>query len=281
MALTSHILASGPGWKVQDTVCISGPRDRRFEEQHAEVCLAAVTHGTFQYRTSGGSAVLAPGGVMLGNSGACFECGHDHSTGDRCLAFHFAPEMLETVVATIPGARTCSFAVPSLPPLAALLPLFAEVEAARDHADAAEWEEMALRVVGSVVATLTDSSKRKVRKPTGRDERRVSQAVRLIEMHSHENLTLQGLAREVATSPYHFLRTFRLTVGMTPHQYLLRTRLNRAAIRIRMSQDPISAIAFDAGFGDLSTFNRRFRRLMGCSPSTYRAQRSRIGLAWP
>ena len=79
------------------------------------------------------------------------------------------------------------------------------------------------------------------------------------------------LAREAGMSPYHFLRTFRQVAGVTPHQYVLRTRLNRAAVRLRTCGEPISAIAFDAGFGDLSTFNRRFRRLMGCSPGAYRA----------
>ena len=72
-------------------------------------------------------------------------------------------------------------------------------------------------------------------------------------------------------SPYHFLRTFRQVVGMTPHQFVLRTRMHRAAVRLRRSDAPVSAVAFDAGFNDLSTFNRRFRRLMGVSPSVYRA----------
>jgi AraC family transcriptional regulator len=73
-------------------------------------------------------------------------------------------------------------------------------------------------------------------------------------------------------SPYHFLRTFRAVVGMTPHQFILHTRLNRAAIRLRRTSESISAIAFATGFGDLSTFNRRFQRVMGQSPSAYRSR---------
>jgi AraC family transcriptional regulator len=59
-------------------------------------------------------------------------------------------------------------------------------------------------------------------------------------------------------------------VGMTPHQYVLRTRLHRAALLLRRTDQPVAGIAFDCGFGDLSTFNRRFRRVMGASPSDYR-----------
>jgi AraC family transcriptional regulator len=54
---------------------------------------------------------------------------------------------------------------------------------------------------------------------------------------------------------------------------VLRTRLHRAAVRLRRSRESVAAIAFDAGFNDLSTFNRRFRRVMGVSPSAYRIAR--------
>ncbi len=134
MALNSHLLASGPGWSVSDIVCYAGPRDRLFEEQHGSVCIAAVTAGTFRYRTTVGGAVLAPGAVLLGNHGTCFECGHEHSTGDRCLSFHFTPEHVEAIVAAVPGARRTAFTVPRLPPLPSLVPLLAMAEAARDEA---------------------------------------------------------------------------------------------------------------------------------------------------
>jgi hypothetical protein len=82
-----HLLASGPGWRVEDVVCSAGPHDRPFEEQHDLVCVAAVTRGTFQYRTPDGRATLLPGALMLGNPGACFECGHEHGVG--IVAYRF------------------------------------------------------------------------------------------------------------------------------------------------------------------------------------------------
>ena len=47
-------------------------------------------------------------------------------------------------------------------------------------------------------------------------------------------------------------------------------RLRRAAVRLRRTSDSISAIAYEAGFNDLSTFNRRFRRIMGMTPGAWR-----------
>jgi AraC family transcriptional regulator len=278
MTMRSHTLARGPGWCVLDLLCNAGPRDRPFEEQHETVCIAAVTHGTFQYRSTEGRALLVPGGLLLGNHGRCFECGHEHGTGDRCISFHFAPEYWEAVIRAVPGARTATFPVPCLPPSPPLIPLVATVEAACRDRSSVELEELALRLAGVVTAVLAGTD-RGVRPPSRRDERRISDAVRRIEAEAHEPLeeplSLTTLAREVAISPYHFLRTFRQVVGMTPHQFVLRTRLHRAAVRLRRPEESISAIAFDAGFNDLSTFNRRFRRIIGASPSAYRTRR------WP
>jgi AraC-like DNA-binding protein len=270
MSLTSRMLASGPGWGVSDVICTAGPHDRPFEERHDTASIAAVTAGTFQYRTGGGRAVLAPGGILLGDAGACFECGHEHGTGDRCLAFSFAPALLESIVSGVPGARRAAFGVPHLPPVPALMPLLAAAEAARDGEDAVELEELALRLAAAVAATLADGAQ-PAAAPSRRDERRISDALCRIEGEAHEPLALADLAHEAGMSRYHFLRTFRQVAGMTPHQLVLRTRLHRAAVRLRTSDEPISTIAFDAGFGDLSTFNRRFRRLMGCSPGAWRA----------
>ena len=270
MALNRRILASDAAWRVADVVCTCGPHDRPFEEQHESVCVAAVTEGLFQYRGTRGAAVLAPGALLLGNQRDCFTCGHEHSSGDRCVSFNFTPQFMERVVAWVPGARQLEFTIPALPPLPELLPIAVAAEAARSEADRAELEELALRVAGAVATVLARATARG-RAPSRRDERRIAAALRQIEMQADAPLSLVELARGAAMSPYHFLRTFRAVVGMTPHQFVLHTRMRRAAVRLRRTDDSISAIALDAGFNDLSTFNRRFHRIMAVSPSAYRA----------
>ncbi|UCI05541.1 helix-turn-helix transcriptional regulator [Mesorhizobium sp. B1-1-8] len=273
MTTTAKTLASGQGWQVSDVVCTAAAGDRPFEEEHCSFCVAAVTSGTFRYRTRQGTAVLAPGAILLGNPGACYECGHEHGAGDRCLSFHFAPAYMEHVVADVPGAKKLGFGAARLPPLPALAPLLAEAEAARETGDGDALEELGLRIAGAVVAAASGSTKAD-RAPSRRDQKRVAEAVRRIELDADQPLSLAELAGETATSPYHFLRTFKHVAGLTPYQFLLRTRLHRAAVRLRTSNEAISAIAFDAGFNDLSTFNRRFRREMGEPPGAYRARRS-------
>src|SRR3546814_10002889 len=77
--LTSRPVAAGDSWIVREIICRAGPEQRAFEERHETVSISAVLGGTFRYRTEAGTALLHPGALLLGQAGACFECGHDHS----------------------------------------------------------------------------------------------------------------------------------------------------------------------------------------------------------
>jgi transcriptional regulator GlxA family with amidase domain len=99
---------------------------------------------------------------------------------------------------------------------------------------------------------------------------RVTAAVRRIERDPDDALSLRSLAREARLSPYHFLRTFERLTGVTPHQYVLRVRLRRAATALATEPAKVLDVALDSGFGDLSNFNRAFRAEFGVSPRVYR-----------
>jgi AraC family transcriptional regulator len=268
--MSSRILASGAGWRVSDVVCTAGPADRAFEEQHGSMCIALVTGGTFEYRAAQGAALMSPGSLLLGNVGTCFECGHTHGRGDRCLSFQFSPEFLEQIVSSVPGARKLSFSAARLPPLPALLPAIFEAHSMRgEQDDDFRFYELTVRLTGAVCASL-NSLPKSHRVPSSRDERRVARAVRRIDANPGERLSLDELAAEAASSPWHFLRVFGQVVGVTPGQYILRERLRRAAARLRNTDAGIASIALECGFGDLSTFNRHFRRAWGASPGAFR-----------
>lgn len=144
------------------------------------------------------------------------------------------------------------------------------ISAAEAADDELGFEEAALRVAAAAV-TVESGATEAVRNP--RHERRVTEALRRLEAEPEEPVTLRQLAHDVAMSPYHFLRTFNVISGVTPYQFVLAQRLRRAAVRLRRTTDPISAIAYETGFNDLSTFNRRFRRIMGVTPGCWRASR--------
>src|SRR4030095_15634059 len=79
-----YLLARGDGWTVSDVICTAGPNDRAFEEQHSQMCIAAVISGSFQYQSPFGRELMTPGSLLLGNVGQYFRCSHEHGVGDRC-----------------------------------------------------------------------------------------------------------------------------------------------------------------------------------------------------
>src|SRR5262249_5663387 len=86
------------------------------------------------------------------------------------------------------------------------------------------------------------------------------------DAHSHEPIDLETAAREVGLSPFHFLRLFASALGVTPHQYLVRSRLRHAAALLTDNARSITDVALDVGFGDLSNFVRTFHRAARVSP---------------
>jgi len=265
----SRVLASGCCWRLSEFVCTAGPGDRAFEERHGDMSISAVVEGTFNYRSAVGRATLHPGALLLGNAGAGFECGHDHSAGDRCISFQIAQDAFEEVAASVARRGRFRFPVAMLPASSGRLPLLARIENFAAKADPLALDGFAYGLAEDAIAAASGMALQALH-PSARDERRIGAALRHIEAHLDEALSLDALASAAATSKYHFLRMFRQIVGTTPHQYVLAQRLRRAARRLAQSTESVSAIAFEAGFGDLSTFNARFRAVFGASPTNYR-----------
>ncbi len=270
-AASPRVVARGDGWTVADVICTSGPRDRSFEEQHACYAIAVVVGGTFQYRSTLGGGVMTPGALMLGNPGQCYECGHEHGRGDRCVAFWYSPEYFERIAgeAKARGGRV-GFHASRLPVLRQFSPLVARAAAGITGSSQVVWEELAIRLAASAAAVESGSTRVDTVPPHA--AARVTRAVRTIERHADADLTLTGLARDAGLSPYHFLRTFERLTGATPHQYILRVRLRDAALRLADASGKIVDVAFDCGFGDVSNFNRAFRVEFGVTPRNWRGR---------
>lgn len=278
----SRILGQGDGWHVADVVCTCGPQDRCFEEQHPYVTIAIVVEGTFQYRGSlnhSGAAheLMTPGSLLLGNAAQYFECGHEHSSGDRCISFRYTPEYFERIVADSEiSRRQREFRMLRLPPLRPLSRTLAKACAGLVRGPNANtsWEELGVEIAAETMRLAHGSSTRVI-SASPSTLARVTRAVRVIERHADGELFLGSLAQEAGLSPYHFLRTFEQLTGLTPHQYIRRMRLRAAAMRLLSETKKVLDIALDCGFGDVSNFNRAFRAEFGLSPRKYRGQTER------
>ena len=93
--------------------------------------------------------------------------------------------------------------------------------------------------------------------------------VDFIQSHLDEDVSLLTLAEQAHVTPFHFARLFRATVGMPPHQFVLRQRIQRSIGLIKARKLPLAQIAVESGFHDQPHFTRAFRRVLGMTPAQY------------
>jgi AraC family transcriptional regulator len=130
-------------------------------------------------------------------------------------------------------------------------------------------DELGMLLAARLVTTFC-GRQRSPTEPRACDRRRAVEAALWIDASAHEPIDLESAAREFGLSPFHFLRLFARVLGVTPHQYLVRSRLRRAARLLADDARPITEVAYDVGFGDLSNFVRTFRRAAAMSPRSFR-----------
>ena len=95
-------------------------------------------------------------------------------------------------------------------------------------------------------------------------------AMRYIEAHYEEELTLQQLSAEVSMSQYHFSRIFKKECGYSPYEYIVLTRMNRAMYLLKTTDLPIKEVAQAVGYHSQSTFSAAFSNRAGLSPKKFR-----------
>jgi len=156
-----------------------------------------------------------------------------------------------------------------VPPLPELMVLGELAQAAADGETDAGLDEIGILLAARFVDTV---SQRRSRPGNARmnDRRRAVEAALWIDANCHRHIDLEGAAKEAGLSAFHFLRLFASVLGVTPHQYLVRSRLRHAARLLIDESRSITDVAFDVGFGDLSNFVRTFHRAAGVSPRGFR-----------
>ncbi|MCM1981615.1 helix-turn-helix domain-containing protein [Lyngbya confervoides] len=85
----------------------------------------------------------------------------------------------------------------------------------------------------------------------------------------HQELRLEKLAAIAQLSPYHFCRCFKQSTGLTPHQYVIRQRVDRAKELIKTGKLSLAEVAVACGFTHQSHLNRHFKRLTGVTPKNF------------
>ena len=246
-------------------ICSAGPAERPFAEQHAAWSVSYVQSGSFGCTCRGRQFELMPGSVLLGRPGDEYICTHDHHRGgDQCLAF-----FIDEAVADEIGGGNRPWETGALPPLAELIAWGELAGSSARYQRGPRVDEIGVAVATKVV-DLIGGRRRTALRPGPADRRRAIESALWIEANAAQDVDLQALSQRSGLSVYHYLRLFASVVGVTPHQFLLRCRLRRAA-RLLIDEDrPVTEIALEVGYADLSNFVRSFHRAAGVSPRAYR-----------
>ncbi|MCX4164389.1 MULTISPECIES: AraC family transcriptional regulator [Paraburkholderia] len=245
--------------------------DFRFERHyHLDYHVALVTEGVQRQGFHGETLLLTPGTIQLMPPGEV----HDgNSAGDESYTlktFRVSPQLLSGITEEITGQDrfpALGGTVLQDARLAGHLSRLHDALRAAQEAEPmevqSEWLMLLDRLFSQtrmvkphfIKGTLTSVQWQRVRD--------------YCDVHLAEKITLEELAALCALERFHFLKLFKQTVGMTPHAWLVRLRLERACALLSHPDACLTQVAQEVGFYDQSHFNRAFRQAFGVSPSKY------------
>jgi len=257
-------LLTTPSMTVSEFRCDAGPDDTPFAECRTGHSIAYVRSGSFGCHCRAGFFELVAGSLLIGAPGEEYTCTHEHVSGDVCLGFFFSEDLVDAL-----GGRRETWQIGATPPLPELMVLGELAQTAANGNSDLGLDEIGQILAGRFVDVVSGKA-RKPATPTARDRRRAVEAALWIDDNSHAELDLEQAAKQAGLSPFHFLRLFSSVLGVTPHQYLVRSRLRHAARKLADDDTAVTDIAYDVGFGDLSNFVRTFHRAAGVSPTKFR-----------
>jgi AraC family transcriptional regulator len=104
----------------------------------------------------------------------------------------------------------------------------------------------------------------------GLSQRKLRQSIDYIQAHLAEDLSLDAIAAQVGISRYYFCQLFKRSTGMSPYQYVIKCRIDRAKELLLFRQDcSIADVAFQVGFASQSQFTKHFKKWVGTTPKKF------------
>ena len=104
---------------------------------------------------------------------------------------------------------------------------------------------------------------------SGLSRQKLQTAIDYIQANLEEKVSLEDVAKTTNISPYYFCRLFKQSTGITPYQYLIKCRIEKAKVLLRQEKLSITDIALEVGFSNQSHFTKHFKRIVGTTPKKF------------
>jgi len=240
------------------------PTSRAF---HQSLALCFVDQGAFNVRHCGVRYSVGKGALLVAQSGEITSC-EDFDGKSKHREFHCAPEALEKIAEEIGDRFTGGriFQSPFICDESLCRPFL------RFHAEmvskptAIESSSLLREFVGEMI--LRYGNRPATTFKLGNERGAVKRVKDCLKSRYAENVTMEELARIANLSPFHLIRVFRKEVGLPPHAYQTRLRLNHAKALLAQAAT-IGEAALHAGFCDQSHFTNHFRKVFGYPPGAH------------
>ena len=131
------------------------------------------------------------------------------------------------------------------------------------------YNEAAYHLLRSQKFVAGQIEKIKASKPSTKKEifNRVNTAKNIIDNDITQKLEIDFLARESSLSEFHFYRSFKEAFGVTPHQYILKKRLEKSLALLQEGKLSVTDVAYHSGFNDVCAFSKSFKKLYKVAPT--------------
>ena len=247
-----------------DVANFAHPTSKAF---HQSLAICFVDDGAFKVRHGGIRHSVGRGALLVAQSGETTSC-EDFEGTSRHREFHCTPAALETIAREI-GDRFVGgrlFQTPFMCDESLNRPFLRFHTAMASRPTALESSSLLRDFVGKMIIRYGTESAASLR--LGNECRAVRRVRECLEHRYAENITLEELAQVANLSPFHLVRVFRKAVGLPPHAYQTRLRLNHAKGLLAQAAT-LGEAALSAGFCDQSHFSNHFRKVFGYAPGAH------------
>lgn len=228
------------------------------KHSHQEYAIGVTLRGIQQYNLDGSLQLSYPNGVMLFNPEQAHDGMAHDETGLDYIMLYIEPQLLLEVIEKKDFVR---FSTPIVYDYGLEQKILSLSHAILSEKDEALCSELLLSLTDSLIQTNLSTDDKKCNALIGK-------AKDMLNSNLEKVLKLDEISKELALSKFQFIRLFKAHTGISPYQYFLNCKIERAKQLIEKNGDIYSAVA-ECGFVDLTHLNKHFKSVYGTTAFEY------------